>query len=390
MRMNPFKISALCGTLVVSLLISFIPGAEGRSADAETCRLKKISNWPLAPGFPRDSSLVPSTGKIRHLFIFVDFPDNKSNLASRKFTDQYFLGAKNFIEAQSYGRLKIESDSTLKVFRIDKNSSSYGMFEDGQGDGGQLIQDAITAADPSTDFSKYDFVTVIPPRNTATIKSGGTHMGGPNQYKSQEKSFSSGVTIGSNKLSNFSERGFGWTMFSHEIGHVLGLTHPFYQRDGRSGAIWDLMGNGGTSVPEFIGWHRFELGWLKESEVLCLSKLDQNPKSIALSPINSKVSNIKFAMVPLDPTKALGIEVRRTSKYDNLAPYEEGTIVYLIDVSKGDDEGIISILGKKGTTREGQTLETLRLSEKVIYQGITIKVTASGKSGDRIEISSSQ
>ena len=95
-------------------------------------------------------------------------------------------------------------------------------------------------------------------------------------------------------------------------------------------------------------------------------------------------------MVPLDPTKALGIEVRRASKYDNLAPYEEGTIVYLIDVSKGDDEGIISILGKKGTTREGQTLESLHLSEKVTYQGITIKVVSSGKSGDKIEVSSTQ
>lgn len=380
----------LVTSLITFSLFSLSPVAQGDEAGSAECQLKKVSTWPLAPGFPRDSSLIPSIGKIRHLFIYVDFPDNKSTQATKSFADQYFSEAKKFIEAQSFGRLRIESDVTPRVFRINKNSASYGMLQDGQGDGGQLIQDAINAADPLIDFSKYDFVTVLPPKNTKTILSGGTHMGGPSQYKSAEKSFSSGITIGKSKLSNFSARGFGWTMFSHEIGHVLGLTHPFFQRDGGPGAIWDLMGNGGTSVPEFIGWHRFELGWFKESEVLCLSKINQNPRSIALAPINSKASDIKFAMVPLDPTKALGIEVRRASKYDNLTPYEEGTIVYLIDVSKGDDEGIISILGKKGTTREGQTLESLHLSEKVTYQGITIKVVSSGKSGDKIEVSSTQ
>lgn len=388
--MNPSKIYVLCGTLVASLLISFIPSALGSSSDVERCRLKKVTSWPLGPGFPRDSSLVPSTGKIRHLFIFVDFPDNKSNLASKKFTDQYFLGAKKFIEAQSYGRLKIESDSTSKVFRIEKDSSSYGMFEDGQGNGGQLIQDAITAADPSTDFSKYDFVTVIPPQNTTTIKSGGTHMGGPNEYKSQEKSFSSGVTIGSNKLSNFSERGFGWTMFSHEIGHVLGLTHPFYQKDGGPGAIWDLMGNGGTSVPEFIGWHRFELGWLNNSEVFCATQQQSKSMKVSLAPINSLSTGIKFAMIPINSAQTIGIEVRRASKFDKLEKYEEGTIVYLVDVSKGDDEGIISILGTKGTKKENQTLESLHLGEKVTFEGISVKVIASNKSGDRVEITSTK
>ena len=377
--------------VVATLSFSISPFAQGDPLDSEPCRLKKVlSNWPLAPGFPRDSSLIPSVGKIRHLFIYVDFPDNKSTQATKSFANQYFAEAKKFIEAQSYGRLKIDSDITPKVFRINKNSASYGMSQDGQGYGAQLIQDAIDAADPSTDFSRYDFVTVIPPKNTTTIKFGGTHMGGSEQYKSDEKSFSSGITIGKNKLSNFSARGFGWSMFSHEIGHVLGLTHPYYQRDGGPAAIWDLMGNGGTSVPEFIGWHRFELGWLNESEILCLSNIDLKTQTLTLAPINSKASGKKFAMVGIDSTKALGIEVRRASKYDKLATYEEGTIVYLIDVTKGDDEGIISILGKKATTREGQTLESLQTAEKITYQGITIKVAASGKSGDRIEISSSQ
>ena len=74
---------------------------------------------------------------------------------------KYFLESKKFIEAQSYGRLKFVSDVSPKVFRINKNSSVYGLIADGQGDGMQLIQDAVAAADPETDFSKYDFLRIF-------------------------------------------------------------------------------------------------------------------------------------------------------------------------------------------------------------------------------------
>ncbi len=373
-------------TLSTILLLAPLQLASGNPADSEKCRLKKVSSWPLAPGFPRDSTLVASTGKIRHLFIYVDFPDNKSAQASKSFANQYFIEAKNFLETQSYGRLQIESDTTPKVFRINKNSAVYGMSQDGRGNATQLIQDAINAADSLIDFSLYDFITVLPPKNTTKIKFGGTYMGSSSQYVSEEKSFSSAIVIGRNKLSNFSQRGFGWSMFSHEVGHVLGLTHPYYQPEGMPGAIWDLMGNGGTSVPEFIGWHRYELGWLTDSEIYCGSFSDVNSQKVTLAPINFKGTNQKYAIITIDATKAIGIEVRRASKYDQLKKSEEGTLVYLIDVTKGDDQGIITVLGSKKTLKEGQILRSLKENEEVSYQGSTIRVIDSNKFGDTVEI----
>ena len=351
------------------------------------CQLKRLSTWTLAPGFPRDSSLVNSTGILRHLFIYVDFPDNKSTSASKKFTDIYISESKRFIEAQSYARLKLVSDVSSKVFRVNKKSSIYGMIADGQGDGAQLIQDAITASDLEIDFSKYDLITVMPPKTTKTINSGGTFSGGKDLYKSQEKNFSAGIAIGGWYQSDLSSPGRGWTMFTHEVGHVLGLTHPYFQQNGGPGAIWDLMGNGGTSVPEFIGWHRFLLSWLPNQEMTCLSSTKIKPTSIKLLPISSKKMGRKFAMIRIDETKALGIEVRRKNIYDNLNKNEEGTLVYLIDVTKGDDEGIITILGTKKTLKEGQTLGSLIPGELISYNGVTVKVLASSKTGDTVEVS---
>ena len=363
--------------------------ADSQVDQLSACQLKRVSTWPLAPGFPRSNTLVESTGTLRHLFIYVDFPDNKSTSASKKFADKYFLESKKFIEAQSYGKLRFVSDVSTKVFRINKNSSVYGLIADGKGDGMQLIQDAITAADSETDFSKYDFVTVFPPITTKTIKTAGTITGAKDAYRSTEKNFSTGIAIGQLYMTDLSSPGRGWTLFSHEVGHVLGITHPYFQRNGGPGAIWDLMGNGGTSVREFIGWHRFLLSWLAEKEVVCLSGEKIKPTSIKLAPISSRKSENKFAIIKLDETKAIGIEVRRKNVYDNLNKNEEGTLVYLIDVTKGDDEGIITILGNKKTLKEGQSLGSLIPGERISYNGITVKVLASNKNGDTVEISRS-
>lgn len=384
-QLKLFSIFSLASIFLTSSIYNASSAKEANSISA--CQLKRISDWPLGPGFPRSDVLVNSTGILRHLFIYVDFPDNKSNVASKKFADKYFKESKKFIEAQSYGKLRFVSEVLPKVYRIDKKSSIYGMTEDGKGIGWQLIQDAITAADSEIDFSKYDFVTVLPPKNTKTIKTAGVISGGKDEYKSEEKNFSTGIVIGGWYQDDLSSPGRGWTLFSHEVGHVLGITHPYFQQDGSPGGIWDLMGNGGTSVREFLGWHRFLLSWITKEEMTCLSDGEIKPTSIKLAPIGSQSSGVKFAMVGLSDTQAIGIEVRRKNVYDNLSKNEEGVLVYLIDTTKGDDEGIITILGNKKTVKEGQQLGSLKPGESVTYKGVTIKVSSSTKSGDSVEIS---
>jgi M6 family metalloprotease-like protein len=380
-------------TVCILFLLSIVGVApssgitDSPSLGDKKCQLAKYYQQTLSPGFPRDPALIPSIGTIRSIFIYVDFPDNKSVQNNKAFTNQYAAGAKKFLEAQSYGRAKFIFDTTDKTFRINKKSASYAITQDGQGNSSGLIQDAINAADPTIDFSKYDFVTVLPPKDTRTILFSGAITGGQGIFTSKERNFSSAIFIGKNKLTNFMQPGNGWSFYAHEMGHVLGLMHPYFQRDGRPGAIWDLMGNGGTSVPELIGWHRFLLGWLTESEVVCYSKETLPQNQLLISPLNVKGSGTKIAMITLNSNQALIIETRRSSAYDKLLKNEEGTLVYKVDVTKGDDQGIITVLGKKGSKREGQTLESLGKSDKVSYEGVTIRVVSTTKSGDVIEIS---
>jgi M6 family metalloprotease-like protein len=362
--------------------------AATEATTIDSCKLAKVTQEPLSAGFPRFPELIPSTGKIRNLLLFVDFPDNPSKSFNKKFGDNYFTTAKKFLEDISYGKMKPELTVSNKVYRINKNSASYKMFVDGQGDAVGLVQDALNAADNDIDFSNFDLVTLAPPVNTTNIKTSGALTGGADLFKTDEKNFPGAIFIGKNKLSDFTKPGFGWSFYAHELGHVLGITHPFKYIEGKPGPIWDLMGNGGTSVPEFIGWHRFILNWLGEKEIVCLSKESKGTFQQILKPLNSKKLGKKLLIRPLSATQALAVEVRRQTTFDKLTPNETGVLVYLVDVTKGDDQGIITIITSKNTTKDTQILGSLKPGEKVSYKGITIQVLSSNKSGDTIKVSS--
>jgi M6 family metalloprotease-like protein len=372
--------------LAQSFLIPSHSMAAIKATTIDSCKLAKIVQEPLTAGFPREPSLMPSTGKVRILFLFVDFPDNPSTSSTKKFADNYFTTAKKFLEDLSYGKMIPELTVSSKVFRINKNSASYKMFTDGQGDGSGLVQDALSAADSEIDFNNFDLVTVVPPENTKNINTSGALTGGAESFKTKEKNFPSAIFIGKNKLSDFTKPGFGWSFYAHEFGHVLGITHPFKYMEGKPGPIWDLMGNGGTSVPELIGWHRFILNWLGEKEIVCLTKESKGSFEQILKPLNSKELGKKLLITPLSATQALVVEVRRQTSFDKLTPNETGVLVYLVDVTKGDDQGIITIISSKKTTKETQILGSLKPGDKVSYKGITIQVISSSKSGDTIKV----
>ena len=201
--------------------------AATQAKTIDSCKLAKVVQEPLTAGFPREASLMPSTGKVRNLFLFVDFPDNPSKSSSKKFADNYFTTAKKFLEDISYGKMTPELTVSSEVFRINKNSASYKMLTDGQGDAPGLVQDALDAADNDIDFNNFDLVTVVPPADTKNIRTSGAYTGGANAFKTKNRNFPSAIVIGGSKLSNFNQPGFGWSFYAHEFGHVLGITHPF-------------------------------------------------------------------------------------------------------------------------------------------------------------------
>ena len=96
--MKAFTSRIVVASILFVVSIAFISpsssAAETTPSSIEKCQIAKYYQQTLSPGFPRDSALIPSTGTIRSLFLYVDFPDNKSSQKNKAFTNQYADGAK--------------------------------------------------------------------------------------------------------------------------------------------------------------------------------------------------------------------------------------------------------------------------------------------------------
>ncbi len=350
------------------------------------CQLQKVRDEnPMTPGFPRTNYLVPSKGTLKNLFIFVDFQDYKSTDFSANKMIQFTNNINKFFASQSYKQLNIEFESVPELIRIQNSWKSYGIIRDGVGNFTKLIQDAITASDTIVDFSSVDIVTVVTPKkyNGISNKHGGAIFF---EYQNAEKTIRSGVVLGQYPPGENMGVDWAWRVNAHELGHILGLTHPYLASNSKPGPIWDLMGNGGTSVKDFIGWHRFLLNWFSESSSTCISQKESKIYEIQLAPINSTANGKKCVVVKLDSTTAIGIEFRRASTFDKLTKNEEGVLAYLIDVKKGDDEGIITLLGGKKTIKEGQPLGSLKSGSKFTYRGASIEILSTNVVNAKVRI----
>jgi hypothetical protein len=97
-------------------------------------------------------------------------------------------------------------------------------------------------------------------------------------------------------------------------------------------------------------------------------------------------------MVRLSESKALVIESRRKSALDELAPNEEGVLVYTIDVNLGSNRAPIKLfLNEKRTDTISNgnrlILGSLQEGESISAEGIKVTVLKHGQTGDFVSIS---
>ena len=353
------------------------PATSDRSTFSPALGCKLGSPWPDESenaGFPRGANFAPALGDRKSLVIFVEFPDvPRDERQIQEWKNHQIPAAEKAYGVMSYGKYNLRYEYKEKFFRLNDPSLYYYKNY------AKLIQDAVAQAQKEIDISRYDFVNVVTP-NTDNIPDEGA------------AGWAGGIgTMGpiGEYLDNPSKR--NWLM--HETGHVLGLMHGYDYRGASLGA-WDVMANSFGLSDDLLGWNKFKLGWVADTEIDCLGDGVSRETVHRLGPIGAAGENTKLVVVKLNETEALGIELRRKTDIDYLTAEAEGVLVYKIDTKIPSGEGAFQIVSNPtkfstGTNGNRVLLGTMKLNEEVDFAGVKVKVIHEDSDSAYVSLSSS-
>ena len=321
---------------------------------SDACRLPAAVGG-LGSGFPVDDQALPAVGNLRAALLLVDFEDHPASAASAAEAEANLASGVEYLERVSGGRLDVTTTTTDGWVRMPEPSTSYP-FERGLSyeDHVRYIGDAIAAADDTFDFSDVDVVWV-----TATKEA-------PNITYSPTTNFLD-VTADGNHLTHAVTFGYdqwrwGGLVLAHESGHTLGLPDLYLfeappEDPGNYHAAvggWDLMGLISGAGPEYLAWHRWQLGWLDDAQVVCAGS-DRTTSArlapVALSP-EARPGQAAMVVYPLSETRAVVVENRQPVGYDE-GIEARGALVYTVDTSVRSGEGPVRVVDATPGSADG-------------------------------------
>ena len=180
------------------------------------------------------------------------------------------------------------------------------------------------------------------------------------------------------------------------------------ESDPRRQLLWRFP-SGGTatstrtymSPQEMLAWSRWQLGWLDETQIRCLSSADTEAE-VTLSPIAQPGDGIAMAAVQLNGREVIVIESRRKLGYDSDTDYaapnggrtvfpqllEEGVLVYTVDTLVDSGSLPLRVAGDSGNGIVDD-FPVLKVGESVTVAGYTITVTAGNADTHTVSITAS-
>ena len=133
--------------------------------------------------------------------------------------------------------------------------------------------------------------------------------------------------------------------------------------------------------PGYFAWERWILNWLDDTQVVCLpsGSITATLNAVPLS------GGQKMIVAPISDTRAVVVEVRRRVGYDLSLP-EEGPLVYLVDTSRQNGDGVINVLPLNDSDLQ-KTTAPLSIGETLTFEGVSVLYKARTSYGDQITVS---
>lgn len=369
-------------------------------SSVELCKVEQGSrtNEILRTGFPRSDDLAIKNGKIVVQLIYVDFTDLTDSSLPSADIDFWRVGVNRFFDAMSEKSVRFEWRYENRYLRMPRPISEYRITRESsagtQGDFSRFVQDAVTAADPSVDFTDVDFVVAVMPPNVSRSQadvSPALVLSKRHPFKTQEGNVFRGTMAAADTRMNE-----GYLLIVHEFGHLLGLqdyyslsynqSMPFSEQFKYMGQF-DNMNFAPGDSREWVAWNRWILSFLPDSRVRCLGGNAPAETTHLLSAASVETTNSQLVIVPTSRTSAIAIESRRNVRFDSRArEISNGLLVYKINTENPSGFGPITVVRKPNTVDAFLADAPLRQGESVTIDGVTITNQQSSKDWDLAKV----
>ncbi|WP_438319814.1 M6 family metalloprotease domain-containing protein (plasmid) [Streptomyces sp. HUAS TT3] len=360
------------------------PAAPAPAAD---CALPGRTGWTDEGHDTDRNRFQPATGTRRVLTLFVDFPDAPATDHTEPYA-AHLAPAADWMSRASHGRLRLEYTTMDRWIRMPADSTSYGFargltFEAHE----KYLRDAVTAADPQVDFSRYDMVLVVPARTATAIPFSPTYLHDP---------ATPGITADGTRLKwavTFGQDMWRWghKVAAHETAHTFGLPdlYSFTGATHQYAGGWDVMGNIAGHAPQYLGWHSWKLGWTSDAQVACLPAAGR--RTVRLTPVE-RPGGTKIAVLRTGETTAYVAESRRAEGNDATA-CSTGVLIYRVDSATPTGEGPVRVMNANAIAVPPTGCTPLDLAAYAPGQsftdpatGVRIDVIAGGRTGDMVRL----
>ncbi|MGW6569670.1 M6 family metalloprotease domain-containing protein [Streptomyces sp. NPDC054975] len=321
--------------------------ASGEATALGPCRIATTMGVQMSEGMPTAPGYARSTGRVRALNLMVDFPDAPGDGTALDRYGEFFPKTTKWFTTSSYGRLHYHPEAPIPDWlRMPRPFSSYGIERGSPYEPGYrgLVEDIVKTADQKVDFSAYDLVNILITPNAGpsaldTVLSV-TFSG------NDEAPYADGVPLSNTSFvysrqddgsGTYAETGY--RVLPHENGHVFGLPDLYTVDGGGTVGHWDIMSEDWGANNDLLGWHKWKLGWLDNSQVRCAST--PGAHDYTLTPL-AKAGGPKLAFAPLSETSGYAVEVRTRDGNDE-AVCEPGVLIYRVESDVDTGHGPVTV-----------------------------------------------
>ncbi|MEU1317387.1 M6 family metalloprotease domain-containing protein [Streptomyces tibetensis] len=290
---RPFPRARLRSTAAVFTTMSALaatslgagPSAAGPDS-AAPCALTRtdahhsegLDTWNAA--YPRPARSLDA------VMVFLSFPDSHPLTTPQELTADHFPATTRFFEQASYGRFTLRPHALRHWIRMPKPSTAYDIKRDwSPAHRAAYLRDALSAADPRVDFSRYDVVYFVADPDAPGVDSDATKVVNlTSPLRADGTDLRRIVTV-------FEQHPPDRLVLAHETGHVFDLPDLYHRpADGKGDwdthvGDWDLMGSQFGLAPDLFAWHKWKLGWLDSRQVRCVQ--DAGSARLTLEPLTA-------------------------------------------------------------------------------------------------------